>query len=354
MRILFIKPKEIGDSLILTPTIQATKQLHPHAEIWVVVRRGCEGILEGCREIDCILTLSGVEKKERTRHDFWRDMQVLQRLRRVHFDVVFELSDGHRGRLFAVLTRATHRYSVQLCGPMKWWERRRLTAESSFQWQARHRVEKDFYSVSEFLKLAEPIPPMIFARERMVSWPEGGELTRFCLLQIGSRKLANRWPREKWREVAAYLLERFEQVVVSCGNDPKEVLDAEWLREELGPRIICTLGKTSWSQVAGLLDKAGLYVGLNTAAMHLATACRCPIVALFGGTSEEHWYPWQGNYRIVAAGNFGYVSDYNERHRLTRSRNMNDIQPGQVIDACREMLLEKTVQNAWLNAQAGV
>jgi heptosyltransferase-3 len=346
MRILFIKPKEIGDSLILTPTIRATKQLYPQAEIWVVVRRGCEGILEGCQEIDRILAISGVEKRERTARDFWRDVRALQQLRRVPFDMVFELGDGHRGRLFATLTRATRRYSVRLCGPMNWWERRRLTAESSFQWQESHRVEKDFFSVSEFLHLPQPIPSLVFARNRMQSWPEGGKLTHFCLLQIGSRKLANRWPREKWREVVAYLLSRFEQVIVSCGPSPEEVSDAEWLRKELGSRIVCTLGKTNWSQVAGLLDKAALYVGLNTAAMHLATACNCPIVALFGGTSEEHWRPWQGNYRIVAAGNFSYVSDYNERHQLTRSRNMNDIQPAQVIEACQEMLSEKTTRDA--------
>ena len=48
MRILLIKPKHIGDTLILTPTITAIKQVHPEAEIWVMIRRGCEGILAGC------------------------------------------------------------------------------------------------------------------------------------------------------------------------------------------------------------------------------------------------------------------------------------------------------------------
>ena len=38
MRILLIKPKHIGDTLILTPTIVAIKQAYPEAEIWVVVR----------------------------------------------------------------------------------------------------------------------------------------------------------------------------------------------------------------------------------------------------------------------------------------------------------------------------
>ena len=337
MRILFIKPKEIGDSLILTPTIQATKRLHPEAEIWVVVRRGCEGILAGCREINRLLAISKVEKKERTVRDTWKDIQVLRELWRVHFDFVFELSDGHRGRLFAILTRARHRYSVQLSGPLKWWERRRLTAESSFKWQERHRVEKDFYSVAEFLKLPEPIPRMVFAEERAEDWPKGGELGRFCLLQVGSRKMANCWPKERWREVAAYLLDQFDHVVVSCGPAPSEVADSVWLRQELGPRLVCTSGEASWAQMAGLLYRAKLYVGLNTAAMHLATACQCPIVVLFGGTSEEHWFPWQGNYRIVATENFAHITDQVERHQRTRARNMIDIQSRQVIEACREM-----------------
>ena len=58
MRILLLKPKHIGDSLLLTPTIVALKRARPGAEIWVVVRRGCEGILAGCPEIDRLLTIA--------------------------------------------------------------------------------------------------------------------------------------------------------------------------------------------------------------------------------------------------------------------------------------------------------
>lgn len=341
MRILFIKPKEIGDSLILTPTLRATKQAYPSAEIWVVVRRGCEGILAGCSEIDRLLTVTGVEKHERTQKNFWQDLLVLWQLRSVHFDAVFELSDGHRGRLMAILTRATRRYTVKLNSPMKWWEKKRMTAESSFPWFDRHRIEKDFHTVSEFLPLPLPIPPMVFERSRTQPWGKESELSDFCFIQIGSRKPVNRWPRERWREVAAHLLTHFQQIVISSGRAPEEVADAEWLRNELGPRIICTLGQTTWAQVAGLLYRARLYVGLNTAAMHLAAACSCPIVALFGRTSEEHWHPWQANYRIVAGATFADVADPHERHRLARGRQMEHIQPQQVIEACEEMMARK-------------
>jgi len=101
------------------------------------------------------------------------------------------------------------------------------------------------------------------------------------------------------------------------------------------------MGKISWGQVAGLLYRAKLYVGLNTAAMHLAAACGCPVVALFGRTSEEHWYPWQTTYLIVAIANFDHVKDARERHQLTRSRELADISPKRVIEAAEEMLRER-------------
>src|SRR5271156_4627833 len=170
MRILLIKPKQIGDSLILTPTITAIKQAHPEAEIWVLVRRGCEGILAGCPAIAQILTLAGVENSDRSRGDFWRQVQVLLRLWSVKFDYVFELGDGHRARLFAMLSRTKRRFSVKTSSPLTWLERRRFTAVSSFDWQTCHRVEKDYDSVAEFLPLPRPIPALRYEREFVQSW----------------------------------------------------------------------------------------------------------------------------------------------------------------------------------------
>src|SRR5476649_1886061 len=138
MRILLIKPKQIGDTLILTPTITAIKQAYPEAEIWVLVRRGCEGILAGCPAIAQILTLAGVVKSARRPGDFWRQVAILCRLWSVKFDCVFELGDGHRARLFAMLCRARWRYSVKTSSPLTRLERRRFTAVSSFDWQTCH------------------------------------------------------------------------------------------------------------------------------------------------------------------------------------------------------------------------
>jgi heptosyltransferase III len=341
MRILLIKPKHIGDTLILTPTITAIRQAHPEAEIWVIVRRGCEGILAGYPGIARILTLAGVEKSERGPGDFLRQVMMLLRLWSVSFDYVFELGDGHRARLMAMLARTKRRYSVKPASALKNFEQRRFTAISSFDAKALHRVEKDFYSVSEFLPLAEPIPPLSFEKSCTRPWAPAENLEKFAVMQIGKRQASSRWNREGWEEVARYLLERFGAVVVASGAGAEELADAMWLQDRLGPRVFCTLGRADWSQVAGLLYRAQIYVGLDTATMHLAAACGCPIVALFGPTIEEHWHPWRAKYRIVTSPGYVRVDDLKEREERIRKRRMDDIQPRDVVAAGEEILREK-------------
>jgi heptosyltransferase III len=337
MRILLIKPKQIGDSLILTPTIAALKHAHPDAEIWVMVRRGCEGILAGCPDIARILTLAGVEKSDRSRGDLGRQVRVLLALWSVKFDYVFELGDGHRARLFAMLARTRRRCSVKTSSPLKPFEAGRF-AVSAFDWQTCHRVEKDFYSVSEFLPLPETIPPLIFEQSRAQTWGPATALTDFCVVQVGTRQGFNRWQREGWREVCRALLEKVPHVIVTCGPVAHEQEEAAWLHQELGPRVLNTEGRATWPEMAWLLGRAKLYAGPNTAAMHLAAACRCPVVALFGPSIEDHWYPWRVPYRIVTSPDYIPPEDIRERYAAVKRRTMEEIQPAQVIAACRELL----------------
>jgi heptosyltransferase-3 len=338
MRILLIKPKHIGDTLILTPTIQAIKAGYPDAEIWVMVRQGCEGILAGCPAITRILTLAGVEKSDRKPGDAWRQFMMLVGLRRVRFDYVFELGDGHRGRLFAMLCQARRRYSVKPASPLTWLEQRRFTAVSRLDDRSLHRVEKDFNTVAQFLPLPRPIPALCFEREFTQSWKPAEELSDFCVMQVGKRQSVSRWHRQGWEEVGQELLKRFTNVVVVCGPADDEVAEATMLKERLGPRAICTRGQTTWPQVAGLLYRAKLYVGLDTAAMHLAAACQCPVVALFGPTIEDHWRPWQVPYRIVTSPGYEPVTDPVERDARVRKRAMSAIAAEEVVAACKELL----------------
>lgn len=338
MRLLFIKPKHIGDTLLLTPTLVAARQAYPDAEIWVLARRGCESILAGCPEIDRLLLLAGVDKGSRTAADALRQAGILARLACTRFDYVFELGDGHRARLFARAARTGRRYSVNPDSPIEGRERRAFAGVSSFDWQTCHRVEKDYRSVSEFLPLPAAIPPLRFDRALARPWPSAANLRDFAVMQIGTRQAFNRWTLDGWRAVCTYLLTRIDTVVISTGTFPDEIAEATALREEFGSRVLCTCGEADWPQMADLLYRTQLYVGPATAAMHLAAACECPGVVLFGRTIEEHWHPWHAPYRGVNTVDVSGHADPEERYRLIKERTMRDTPASAVIDACEATL----------------
>ena len=158
-------------------------------------------------------------------------------------------------------------------------------------------------------------------------------------MQIGKRQTAGRWHREGWEEVGRWLLGRLGAVVIATGPDPAEVEDARWLQARLGLGALATEGKADWPQTAGLLCRARLYVGTDTAAMHLAAACGCPAVALFGSTWEGHWHPWRSDYRIVTETASAPSGNPKDDLARAKQRSMAGIAPAKVIAACEEMLV---------------
>jgi len=342
MRLLFIKPKHIGDTLLLTPTLVAARHAYPEAEIWVLVRRGCESILAGCPEIDRVLLVAAVDACGRTLQDAVCQAATLARLACTRFDYIFELGDGHRARLFARAARTSHRYSVRPDSPLRGGAARAFTGVSTFNWETCHRVEKDYRSVAEFLPLPSEIPPLRFDRALTRAWPAAAELRDFAVMQIGTRQAFNRWGLEDWRAVCAYLLTRVDSVVIGTGTAPDEIAEAEALREAFGSRVLCTRGEADWSQMADLYYRARLYVGPATAAMHLAAACACPIVVLFGRTIEEHWHPWRTSYRAVNTVDTSSISDPEDRYRLIKAKTMRDTSSTNVIAACEALLSAPT------------
>jgi heptosyltransferase-3 len=339
VRILFLKPKMIGDGLMLTPTLAAVRAAYPDAEIWVVVRRGCEGILAGCPAIDHIEAIAAPFGDKRGWLSAWHDLRVLLRLRRRRFDYLFELGDGHRARWFCLGIGARRTCSVKPATPFGWFWRRCFDDVATYDWRHSHRVEKDFFTVRQFLPIAETPSRLVFDQSRARAWPPGADLRDFAVIHPGTREPVKRWPRERWLEVGRFLLGRFANIVISSGPRPEEQIDACWLADQLGPRAVNTCGQATWPQLAGLLYRAKLFVGVDTAAMHLAAACATPIVALFGPSIEEHWRPWQAACRLITPplhSDAVVPPGYDRR----TGRRTADITTADVIAACEALLAD--------------
>jgi heptosyltransferase-3 len=303
MRILFIKLRHIGDSLLLTPTIAATKKKYPHAEIWVLVRESCDGILSGCPEIDRILTTANPDASKRTKSGWLSDLKLALELRRTPFDFVFELTDNDRARFFALAARTPMRCTNEHHRLKKIW---RPIFHKIFNSDRRmmHRVEKDYTCPRQILGLPFEPGPLRFDRSKMLPWkPEMYSSANYAVIHPFTRWPSKAWPIENWEALIPDLLNLFPRIIISCGPDPAEITSAISLQSKFDSRVDCTCGSATWKNLAWLLDNAQLYIGVDTAAMHLAAACSCPTVALFGPTPISEYHPWQNTHCLLSPEN---------------------------------------------------
>jgi heptosyltransferase-3 len=345
MRILFTKLRHIGDNLLITPVIVATRNRFPEAEIWVAVRRGTEGILAGCPEIDRIVATARPEEGRRTWSDFCGDLGTLTSIALAGFDHAFELGDNNRGRLLVAASRAgvrcTNSYERPDGEPLSAFWKTRFNRLVTNGHGPVHQVLRDYHAVREVFGLPEDPPPLRFACEARTPHPLQVSITQpYAVVHAATRWSSKSWPIERWKEVVAALLGKFSQVVVSCGPNPNEVREAAELSSEHGGRVLSTGGVFSWGQLATLLAKASLFVGVDTAAMHLAAAVQCPAVVLFGHAPAYQFRPWQSPHRVVRARDLMVET---ERYRLPGKQLMDEIPVTSVIEAIGTLLADPQV-----------
>lgn len=335
MRLLFVKLRHIGDALLMTPTLAAVKQIMPRSEIWVVVRRGTEGILAGCPHIDQLRTAMIPEHGSARDAHRGADRRLLGELRAARFEHAFELSGGDRGRWMTFLSRARGRTANTASKAFPSWWRRAFNRPSTSRRFGWHELQRDFLTVADVLPLPEEIPPFLFDPNAMRPWAPAENLEDFAIIHAGTRWERKSWPEDRWIEAGRALLGRVPHIVLSSGPDLRERELNRRLCAALGPQAVSTDGATDWSQLAWLLSRARLFAGVDTAAMHLAAACQCPTVALFGGSKYFEWYPWRVRSLVVRPQE--WITEERAKGMLD-SELMREISPTKVIAAFDQVL----------------
>lgn len=300
MKILLIKPKHIGDTLLMTPLIRSIKAVYPQSLLWVVVRKGSEEILSGCPQIDRILTTVPPEKKFRKKRDFQATVALITTLRKEGFDYTIELSGTDRGRWIATFSGAVHRITPQPSGRWSGFWKKIFSRGIQIPTGC-HIVEQDYHIASSILTLPKAIPPLAFDRSLRipVNLPIEGS---YFVVNPTSRWKEKWWNPENWVLLCQRLLQKVDFMVLSVGPDPEEQAFGDRIYQQLDPaKVYPTKGRYSFRELASVMAASVAYVGADTVVMHLAAACQVPVVALLGPTNERHWHPWKTPALLIKA-----------------------------------------------------
>jgi len=293
--------RHIGDTLLSTPAFRALRAAFPPARVLAVVNEGTQQMLEGNPDIDEILVF---HRRRRDEGGFgrWREEAALVRsLRSTHPDLAVNLTEGDRGAILSFLSGARFRVGV---APNR---RGFLGKEMLFTHLCprpslyRHAVMRDLDVVA-----AAGIPPADLRlrfyftdrdREkaaRMLREAGIAPEQPFAVVQPTSRWTFKCWTEDGMAGVVSHLAGRGIVPVVTSGPAPGEVAQAERIRERAGGRAASLAGRLSLKELGAVIASARLFVGVDSAPMHISAAVGTPTVAIFGPTGAFNWAPWEG------------------------------------------------------------
>lgn len=294
-RILVIKLRHLGDVLLTTPFFSCLKNALPSASLDAYIYQEGQSLLENHPEISKIHCYDRAWKKEWFGRRLVREAALLRQIRNCSYDMVINLTEGDRGALAARFSRAPIRVGVDA--------RRIYTHTAKSCPSLRHTVERQLdvlrkigiFPDQDERELFFSIPQEVRENaRRKVPWE------RFILIHPASRWRFKCISNKTMRNVARRLVEKGEKLVFTSGNDPAERAMVQEIIYDLPPGSCCSLaGAISILELGALIEQSAALLCVDSLPLHLASALKTPVVALFGPTSEITWGPWRNPHARV-------------------------------------------------------
>ncbi len=117
---------------------------------------------------------------------------------------------------------------------------------------------------------------------------------RYIILNIGATKKANLWQAEKFADLAKLIHDKTKIMSVITGGGKEDVKRALKIAALAGKSVINLVGKTSITELAGIISGCEAVVSCDTGPMHLSVALGKKTIALFGPSDPRRTGPYSG------------------------------------------------------------
>lgn len=161
----------------------------------------------------------------------------------------------------------------------------------------------------------------------------------YIIIQPTSRWLYKCWDDAKMAQLIDGLASSRLPVVLTAGPDKHEQeMVAHIISLCRGVKPVNLAGQLSLAQLAAVIDGARLFIGVDSAPMHMAAALNTPCVALFGPTKLQRWRPWSEKSTVLWAGDYAELPDPDTIDTQTRQRYLSAIPLEPVLAAAMSYL----------------
>ena len=305
-RILLIRLRNIGDVLLMVPTIRAFREAFPKAYLAAAVNAGTEEMLTGNPLLDEVLVFDPQWKIFPWGQRIAREGGFVRAVRKRKFDLAVNLTEGDRGAFLCLASGA--RVRVGMYHPRGLWWKGRIYDHlvQPPDWKA--------HTVEQMLEVPRSLGLHPQDRRVEIFYPPEDRQAVDRLLEaegVGPEKAlihihpTSRWLFKCWRDEAmAKVIDALEEsgqarAVLTSGGEEKELKKIDSILKACRTRPVNLAGKVTLKQLAALSRRSRLFLGVDTAPMHIAAAVSTPVIALFGPSGEFNWGPWGEGHVVI-------------------------------------------------------
>jgi len=306
-KILIVRMRHLGDVLLTSPLLTHLQETLPEAQIDLFINKESLPMLEGHPAITHYFLY---DRKGISSHFFrkqWKEFCLLQEVRKKRYDLVLNLTEGDRGAIIAAYSGARYRVGFDPGKSGFFGKRKCFTHLVKICPTPRHTVERQL----DVLR-AIGIHPSINQRELFLHIPDPARKKmrsiygeNFILIHPVSRWMFKSPPASFFIELIQALHQKGERVLLSAGTE-KEGLARVHEIQAAFPEIplMGPAGKTSLKELGALIELSRLLITVDSVPLHMASALKAPVVALFGPSSDINWGPWQHPHGHVVSAPF--------------------------------------------------
>jgi lipopolysaccharide heptosyltransferase II len=303
-RVLVVRLRSIGDTVLSTPSLVALRRFLPAAQIDVLLEDWVAPLLEGFDAVDNVLSFKKDDLKSRLR--------VAAKIRRAKYDVAFNLHGGTTATFFVRASGARHRVGYRELQYNFLYNHLLSSAADFWQEEITHSAEQQLALLGFVGVPVEDKPKTCLAVTEAAENSIAEKLARFQIPDLKSESQnpksqipnpksqiallhpvaafdTKQWATENFARAAEFLHEKNLNVVAVATKKESAVLDK---LKRLSSAPIIIFDDLTLPEITALAARARVFVGNDSGVAHIAAAVRTPSVVVFGSSNINHWRPW--------------------------------------------------------------
>lgn len=290
-RVLVIRLRSIGDTVLTTPSLIALRRFLPNAEIDILLEEWVAPVLDGFDSIDNVLTVGDTASSRLT---------TARRIRKRKYDVVLNLHGGTTSTFLTFASGARHRvgfahYQYAFLNNI-------LVGSSADFWKRPvvHSAEQHLALLGSVgvpvedgpktrLVVSASARDSVDAKFMAKTGVPLQQIGRFALIHPAAAFATKQWATENFARTAEYLARKGISTVAVVGPNEHSIGHELKAHSEVPIHMFEDL---ALPEITALASSANLFVGNDSGIAHIAAAVGAPSVVIFGSSNRDHWRPW--------------------------------------------------------------